>query len=335
MIRKSKKTYIYLDEIKKMYEVQEHKETVELIKNLINDNKIKPIKSSSLTPMHEQIYTKYRIIKSENEKDKQDLEEINYKICSKLDIEYYRKNLEDYRKCKEEIMNLNDYIINRSLNLLKKVSINERSYEVFNNEKFINSKKGKEVLRNLKIDIIKDLNVYKTPEPFIYLSINRIAPQTILIIENKDTYITTSKMVLEGKNILGKSIDTIIYGEGKKIINSINGINDDITLEYLANEDNEFLYWGDIDRAGFAIYSSLRKSFELNNIELWEEPYKHMIEKANNKAIRNTPKEQNDNYIEGVEKLTNNILQEEIRKILLDGKYIPQEALNMYDLEEK
>ncbi|WP_099192689.1 Wadjet anti-phage system protein JetD domain-containing protein [Tepidibacter mesophilus] len=333
MISKLKKTYIYLDEIKKIYKIEEHKETVELIKNLVSENRLKPITTSDLTPMYERIYTKYRIIKVKNEKDELDLEEINYRIHPRLNIEYYRKNIEEYRKNKEKIISLNKYLIEKSESFSKIISVNERSYEIFNDEKFINSDKGKVILKNLKIDIIKDLNVYKTPEPFIYLSINRVSPQTVLIVENKDTYITISKMLLEGKCILERKIDTIVYGEGKKIISSINGINDDITLEYLKNANNEFLYWGDIDREGFSIYSSLRRNFDLNTISLWEKPYKLMITKCNDKNLRKTPKEQKVNYEEGIETINDNVLKKEIEDILLKGRYIPQEALNMYDLE--
>ncbi|HBG3578267.1 TPA: hypothetical protein KQB79_002108, partial [Clostridioides difficile] len=305
-----------------------------IIKKLINDNKIKPIKTSDLTPQHEQLYTKYRIIKQETEEDKKILEEINYKICDKLSIDYYRKNLVHYKNNRVAIMDLNSYLIKKSDNLSKKISINERSYEIFKDEKFISSKVGKEVLKNLKIDLIKDLNVYKTPEPFIYLSINRISPQKILIIENKDTYITITKMLLEGKEILKNKIDTVIYGEGKKIINSIKGLKEDITIEYLTNKENEFLYWGDIDKTGLSIYTSLKDTNEINNIRLFEVAYEHMIDKTKENTLRNIPKNQKDNFECGLENINNLNLKESIKNILVQGKYIPQEALNRFDLEE-
>ncbi|GAA3663866.1 Wadjet anti-phage system protein JetD domain-containing protein [Asaccharospora irregularis] len=334
MIKKIKKTYIFLDEIKELYKIKEHKELVGLIRKLIKENKIKPIKTSDLTAMHEQIYTKYRIIKHETEDDKEYIEEINYKTCDKLGIDYYRRNLKDYKKHRTAIMDLNDYFLRNSSNLQKRISINERSYEIFNDEKFITSREGKEVLKNLKIDIVKDLNVYNTPEPFIYLSVNRVSPQTILIIENKDTYVTVTKMLLEEKEVLKNKIDTVIYGEGRKIINSIRGIKDDITLEYMLNKENKFLYWGDIDRTGLSIYYSLKNSIEDLNINLFENAYHHMIEKASNRKIRLSVKNQKDKYKDALENIENIELREKIRRILLEGKYIPQESLNMYDLEE-
>lgn len=317
-----------------MYKIKEHKELVGLIRKLIKENKIKPIKTSDLTAMHEQIYTKYRIIKHETEDDKEYIEEINYKTCDKLGIDYYRRNLKDYKKHRTAIMDLNDYFLRNSSNLQKRISINERSYEIFNDEKFITSREGKEVLKNLKIDIVKDLNVYNTPEPFIYLSVNRVSPQTILIIENKDTYVTVTKMLLEEKEVLKNKIDTVIYGEGRKIINSIRGIKDDITLEYMLNKENKFLYWGDIDRTGLSIYYSLKNSIEDLNINLFENAYHHMIEKASNRKIRLSVKNQKDKYKDALENIENIELREKIRRILLEGKYIPQESLNMYDLEE-
>ena len=341
MLDKYSKPFITYDEIKKLYKLTNHKDVVVLVKQLICENKLKSITSSEPTILHEQIYTKYRVIKEDDESKKALLDEINYIIHPKLDIEYYRRNLDQYVIDQKTILELNNNLIEKQACLNKKISVNERSYEIFEDEKLIASNEGASILSKLKIDIVKDLNVYKTPEPFVYLSIKREAPQNILIVENKDTYVTISKMLLENKYILGKSIDTIIFGAGRKINNSFKGIADDTTLEYLTHPDNNFYYWGDIDKAGFNIfssfyekvYSSLQKTFNLKNISLFECAYKMMIEKCRGKKLKDIPKEQNFEYERGVFLIEDNFIREEIFNILLHNKYIPQEALNMYDLE--
>lgn len=341
MLNKYLKPYITYDEIKKLYKLTNHKDVVNLVKQLIYENKLKPVKSSEPTILHEQIYTKYRVIKEKNESETMLLDELNYKIHPKLNIEYYRRNLVQYIRDRMIILNLNNYLIQKPNCLINKISVNERSYEIFEDEKLIMSKEGASILSKLKIDIVKDFNVYKTPEPFVYISMKRVAPQNILIVENKDTYITLSKMLLDRKNILGKSIDTIIFGAGRKINNSFKGIADDITLEYLTHPNNSFYYWGDIDKAGFNIfssfyekvYSSVQKTFNLKNIALFECAYKMMIEKCKGKKLRDIPKDQNFEYERGVLLIEDNFIREEIFNILVHNKYIPQEALNMYDLE--
>jgi hypothetical protein len=340
MLDKHTEPFITYDEIKKLYNLIQHKEVVYIVKKLIEENRLKPIKTSKPTALHEQIYTKYRIIKEVSEEEKALLDELNYKIHPKLNIEYYRKNLEKYITDRSTILQLNNYLMTKQNSLSKKVSINERSYEIFNNEKLITSKEGGSILSNLKINIDEDFNIYKTPEPFVYLSTARVPPQDILIIENKDTYITLSKMLLNNKRILREDIHTIIYGCGRKINNSFKGIADDTTLEYLTSSENTFHYWGDIDKAGFNIFSSfhgvytfLQKSFNLKDVVLFEAAYKMMVEKCRNKKLRDIPTDQNFEYEKGLSFIQDSSLRNEISLILSHNKYIPQEALTMYDLE--
>ena len=342
MLNKYSKSFITYDEIKKIYKLTNHKDVVVLVKKLIDENKLKPVKSSEPTIFHEQLYTKYKVVKEVSESETMLLDELNYKIHLKLKIEYYRKNLEQYMIDRTTIIKLNSYLIEKQNYLLNKISVNERSYEIFNDEKLITSKEGKSILSNVKIDVVEDLNVYKTPEPFVYLSTKRVGPQNILIIENKDTYITLFKMLLDNnKCILGTNIETIIYGAGRHISNSFRGIAEDTTLEYLTHRDNNFYYWGDIDKAGFNIFSSfyektyspLQKSFSMKNIVLFEYAYKMMVEKCRGKKLREIPKDQNYEYKEGVSFIEDSDLRDEVTNILFHNTYIPQEALTKYDLE--
>ena len=132
------------------------------------------------------------------------------------------------------MLELNQYLKNKKKTLQFKVSVNERSFEIWGDEKFIKGGnenrgknknegrgQGKRILKNLGIEL-SDLNVYETPEPFVSYIYDRTAPQNVLIIENKDTFYTVRKYMQEtGKNeILGEKFGTLIFGSGKKVIAS-------------------------------------------------------------------------------------------------------------------
>ena len=331
-INNYKGTFITLEKIKNIYKIEEHKDSVTLVKRLCDENIISPVKSSDLTAMYERIYTKYRIIRKDDAKLNEAIEELNYLYHPSIKIDYYRNNPSKYIDIRKYLIKLNDFIINNEELLKNKISINERSYEIFQEEKFLSSRKGKSLFNKIGWDIVSKLNVYRTPEPFIYLSTNREPKQNILIIENKDTYITASKLLINNFEILGHKISTIIYGEGEKIVSSFKELPNDSTLDYLINKENTFYYWGDIDMMGFSIYNSLTKVIDWTEIFLFEEAYKSMVQKGRNFKLGESSKDQRCNYLEGLNKIKSKEVREEILSILNGSKYIPQEILNFYDL---
>ena len=65
------------------------------------------------------------------------------------------------------------------------------------------------------------LNMYGTAEPFAYYAHTRDVPQNILILENKDTFYSMRRVLLNGKTaICGMETGTLIYGAGKRVIRS-------------------------------------------------------------------------------------------------------------------
>lgn len=310
------------------YSIYEHKKVVEKLIFLEKNNEIKPIKGSPLSVKYPQVHTKYRVCEKEGFVDEDILKEINFKLNSKIKIDFIRTNIDIYLKNREYILFLNDFLnINGCIS--EKISLNERSYEIFGNEKYLSSKDGKELLKMVGLDYA-DLNVYLTPEPFFFSSSNSNKGQTILIVENKDTYITLLKVMDKCNNmILGHKIDTLIYGEGKKIISSFNSIYEDSNLDFLNSNKNTFYYWGDVDKEGFYIYGLLKKQFELMNISLFEVAYRLMLDKYESVKIkRKCPKEQSKNYKIGMINLGDSI-SSKLTSILENGYYIPQEILSL------
>lgn len=94
-------------------------------------------------------------------------------------------------------------------------SLNERSFQIWQQEKFL-AQEGQRLLKNVGLTL-DDLNIYETAEPLAYYSVSKETPQNILIIENKDTFYSLRKHMIEGhQQILGFPMKTLIYAGGKK-----------------------------------------------------------------------------------------------------------------------
>ena len=260
------------------------------------------------------------------------LAELNYTFHPKINVDFYRRNLEEYIKDRENLIKFNDYLLNKSHLLEYRISVNERSYEIFQQEKLIS--KSTVLFKRIGWDLSL-LNVYATPEPFISQSVNRMPEQKVLIIENKDTYITVSNLLNKGYKIFGEKVSTIIYGEGRKIESSFQELPKDTTLDFLMDNRNEFYYWGDIDKTGIKILYNLRKKTEWTEIKPFEPAYKKMINLSKEITLTKSPKEQVDEYEAGLNTITDTELRSDIREVIEDGKYIPQEIIRFYDMIEE
>ena len=212
-----------------------------------------------------------------------DISKLNLK-----NLDYYFRNQDKYKKHRKYLQKLNDYYIQACK---PRLTSNELSFKLFNDEKFFENPKSKinlglEILLNIKMNY-EDFNSYRTQEPFFYF-VKAIFFQKdsreILIIENKDTYST-----LKSKKIC-MGYDMIIYGEGKKIISSF-----DLAVEYGINHNDSINYFGDIDSEGFLIYKLFKEKFVNYNIKICCPFYSILLDSFNIEALprlRNFIKEQ-------------------------------------------
>ena len=329
-IKKLKQNKISLKEIEMYFDVKDYTELCNLINDLIHKSDIKPIKSSNMNGKSPALYNRYTIIRKNDIKDYTD--EILYKINHNLDVSKYLKNQSLYEKDRDKILMLSEFLDNNIEKLNKRISMNERSFQIWHREKFLQKEGGKTLIKNLGIDQ-NFLNFYNTTEPLSYYSRDKKTPQNVLIIENKDTFYSMRNFVISGKAIIKENISTIIYGGGKSIYRSFEDF--DLCVEpYLSNKDNKFLYFGDLDYEGILIYEKLSDIFKDEyNIEPFTEGYKKMIEKYKNIDINlpissnNQNKNIDNKFINYFDKYYKN----EIENILECGLYIPQEILNVED----
>lgn len=258
--------------------------------------------------------------------------ELNYKICPKITIDFYKKNLDIYVKEREYVLALNDYLKNNIHLLNIMVSENERSFEIWRKEKFLTSGSGKTVLKHCGIDY-EFLNTYKTREPFAYFAFNRNTPQSILIIENNDPFYSIRKKMLNGSNsVLGVNFGSLIYGGGRRVDSYLADF-DVSAEEYMKTPNNNLLYWGDLDYEGIRIYDTLLKIFNGNaEIKPFVLAYKAMLKKSEYvKELPQTKDGQNRNIDDTFFMYFEKDDVRRMKSILERGLYIPQEILNISD----
>lgn len=331
-IRILNKKKITLQELDEFYKILEYKKLYELVLKLIDNRIIKPVKSSKKNGKKPSLYTMYWVqqLKEDNSKY---IDELNYKLNHKLDTAYYLKNIDKYKEDREFILKLNNFLADQEKYLINRISLNERSFEIWQREKFILCEGGIRIIKNLGL-AIEVFNFYKTREPLSYFSNSKTTPQNILIIENKDTFYSMRKFLLAGNTkIFGMEISTLIYGGGKSVLKSFEDFEHCVE-PYLTEKSNTILYLGDLDYEGILIYEILVKIFkDKYKIKPFTFGYKAMVDKylANNLDLPETKEKQNRNitnlfFTEFDEKFCKIVI-----KFLQENKYIPQEIVNIGD----
>lgn len=324
---------IKLDELAATYKLSEYRELYAKVIELIDSQKIKPVKASGINGKSPALYREYRIIE-----EKQDItrymEELSYHIVPAISTDYYRSHIDQYIQDRQWVLLLNAYIKNDKEKFMTHMSENERSFDIWHREKFLKQEQGKKILKRCGIDA-DSLNFYRTTEPIAYYTATRETPQNLLIIENKDTFYSMRKALIEGGDTICKEhIGTLIYGAGKGIIAAFSDF--DISGEpYMTVKGNRIYYFGDLDYEGIGIYENFSAAYgEQYDIRLFKNAYEKMLSKAYAMGISMLPFTK-----EGQNKKIGNAFlsdfskahQTKIKEILESNRYIPQEILNIDD----
>ncbi|MHB1652942.1 MAG: Wadjet anti-phage system protein JetD domain-containing protein [Desulfitobacteriaceae bacterium] len=167
----------------------------------------------------------------------------------------------------------------QSETLTTSYALNERSFQIFRDEKFLASDEGRSFLQRIALTE-EVLGTYRTTEPFFYVdyrySIDFLANDleftlpanadmskertlNALVIENKDTFFSLKKCWNAGQPILGGIPFQIpIYGEGRKIVGSFPFIHE---VPGTKTTSWRYYYFGDLDPEGLDIYGTLAAHF--------------------------------------------------------------------------
>ena len=313
-----------------------YQEEAEYILGLSRAEKIKPILSSPKNGKYPALYTRYWLLLPETD-DTECMDELRCSLYTGMDIDYYLKHVDTYRKERTFVLQLSDYLNQNREKLSVRISENERSFEIWKKEKFLSGKtydgvSAAEVLKHC--GLTKEyLNTYRTAEPLVYYAASKTTPQNILILENLDPFYSMRRYLLGGgEKICGIPVGTLIYGGGKRIARAFDDF--EIFAEPYMIGENHFLYAGDLDYEGIAIYEGLEKRQRNDRmLEPCMEIYNRMLDKVSN--IQLLPKMKNQNRIDITSFAarftdTRRIL---LKKILTGGRYVPQEILSVRDYE--
>lgn len=320
-------------EMQKYLSIYDYKLFADTVMGLQEEEVISPVNSSKLNGKNPPLYNRYNIHQEKRDYSYYE-DELKHRLNYQLNTNYYIKHMEQYEEDREYIIKLSNFLNKDSALLDIQVSENERSFQIWSREKYLKSEGGKRLLSNLEISTDR-LNIYPTTEPLAYYSVHKNTPQNILILENKDTFYTIRQYLIKGNTgIFGEDIATVMYGRGKDIWKTFKDFS--LCMEpYLICRENDILYLGDIDYEGILIYEQLYKSFrESFLVKPFVQAYYYMVDKyIKNNIILPVSKEGQNKNIEDI--FLNSFSEEyrtKIMDILLAGRYIPQEIINLGDL---
>ena len=322
---------VSLEELLEKRERDSYESQYRYVMELIDTGKIKPVKSSAGNGRKPALHTQYWLVEEKPDYSAWE-EELLYRTDTHINVEYYLRHLDMYDKDRVYVRRLSDYMRDQSDRLSGSISRNERSFEIWGEEKFLSGGAGRTILSRCKIEETV-LNVYSTAEPFAYFAAHRDVPQKILILENKDPFFGMRRYLLEGnKRILGEKIGTLIYGAGKRVVSSFREFA--ISAEpYMKESGNELLYFGDLDYEGIVIYETLVQTFPPSGtIRPFVPAYLAMLNKGDSvKSLPLSKEHQNKNITGSFLSFFDEQTAGRMKKILESGRYIPQEILNTDD----
>ena len=151
-----------------------------------------PVKKSPLNGKKPALHLSYWL--AEEEPDFwEEIEELKFRMSPAIRTDYYLKHPEVYREEAVWVRMLNRYFLEQEERKGEDciepalVSLNERSFQIWSREKFLQREQGRKILAHCGVEL-GQLHVYGTTEPLAYYSCTRRVPQNVLILENKDTF---------------------------------------------------------------------------------------------------------------------------------------------------
>ncbi len=327
---------IPLEQLIRESKAELYPEQYQYVCKLIEQQKIKPVKASPLNGKSPALHQSYWL--TEDTPDYTDeIRELQFDLVPTIRIDYYLSHPDIYRREKKWVRLLNRYFLNQNTQNPRPVSLNERSFQIWGREKFLQKEQGRKILSHCGI-LPEQLFVYSTTEPLAYYSANKSVPQTILILENKDTFYSMRRFLLNGREqIFGETIGTVIYGAGKGILRSYEDFR--FCVEPHINDSrNRILYFGDLDYEGIGIYERLERLFYADHkLEPFTGAYETMMQKAEAFGMDELPESsvnQNQNLSGVFFSYFSREMQDKMNRILLAGTYIPQEIVSITDFDK-
>lgn len=208
------------------------------------------------------------------------------------------------------------------------VSVEERSLELFGNEKFLldgdSFPEGKGFLARIGVSE-EQLKMVNYGEPFVFWMKQGKETrdiQRVLIVENLSFFHTSIKL-LEA-NQLDYEPELIIYGEGTKIERSFS-----FFFRMFPANNYLFYYAGDLDAAGYGIISRLIEKYPECCIQPALKIYRKMLECIEQRNDQKQGQTQNLKYRDAFFQWFTEEEQNLLMQLWQENKRIPQEVLTI------
>lgn len=236
-------------------------------------------------------------------------------------IEYYlMKTAKELEQDLPALQQLNNYLLANSLPETKALA-QERSFEIFQNEKFITEQGGKQLLEKVKVWDL--LEIWPIADP-ISFAVNPLHlsndSHLLLIVENKATFYSLLPALKES------AFTALLYGQGNAINGTIQVLQEQLPLNY---DNVKFYYFGDLDAEGISIWYSLQQKV---NISLAMPFYQACLQETAAKG-----KEYQRKKEAAIEAFVCEFTEQEKQQViraLQDGFYYPQEVLKAEVLQQ-
>ncbi len=225
-------------------ETGEYRALAEVVRGLAEDGRISPVKARGRNGRRPALYRAYRLAgpARARERGPAALEGLHPRISRAGLRRLSERDLDAVRA-------LSAYLFaNPDPAGRMAVPRNERSLEIFGDEKFLERRPG--FLRGLGLGLA-DIHAFETREPFFHRQLAP-EPRAGLILENLSAFESVCRaLTAPGPWPWGPRPDLVIYGEGSKILRSVEFAAGFPRLERLA-------YFGDLDPEGTLILARLR-----------------------------------------------------------------------------
>lgn len=292
----------------------------ELISELETEGILSPVRASGYNGRSPSLFNRYRIAVEDTPRPAFG-DEIPT-LPTESAVRYYRAHPEQYQHDRPFVRAICRFILDGRAH--PPVTVNERSYQLFRDEKALKEGRGKIVLGRMGLGH-DDLCMIPTAEPFAHFDLRYLGgDDRALIIENLDTFISVHRCLRTGTPLLGEMMPGfIVYGEGNKILSSFQFAREVPGL----GEEAAYLYFGDLDYEGISIYRRLAQHYETFTITPWVTGYLGLI-----RVEPDPPRGRAAQRETSLRSFLASFPPRQARNIeemISGGAYIPQEALTL------
>lgn len=347
---------ISVDTLIEKTQAESYTDAAQMIRAIEEKGMIQRIESSGSNGRFPMLYQRYRLLtkpaSSSPAKDEVQRELLG--LHPKIKTEHYAKYRQVYTRHRSVILKISEFLKRCDREDVPYVAINERSFEWFKDEKYLHS-----VIHSKEADsstphrtssflsrlglTLDDLRVYESNESFFYYYTPFTScPAQFLIIENKDTYVTLQKLLIEQQTLAFKGLDIpitgVIYGEGFKIVDSLRTSFQHPDPVFTL-PTTHYWYIGDLDYAGLSIYLKLKETYhDRLTLNYFPHYFDYLIESFELKfpgeawpLVTNKDKTHQPLPFHTYEFLLPSPLATTIQSELEAGGYLPQEVMSRVD----